>query len=281
MVKIENLVKKYDGFCLECSMEIMPGTVVGIIGKNGAGKSTTIKSILGLVKPDGGSITVFGKDARKLTAKDKLNLGVALAESGFSSYLTITDIIGILKRMYPSFDQPKFKELCEKQGLPMNKRIHDFSTGMKAKLRVLVAMSHDAKLLIMDEPTAGLDVTARNEVLDIIREYLAEDSERCLLISSHISSDLEGLCDEIYMISDGKIVLHEDTDAILGEYAILKVNDTMYEKIEKQYLLSVQKTNFGYICLTKEKQFYHDNYPDMVIENGSIDDLIVMMGQEK
>ncbi len=115
----------------------------------------------------------------------------------------------------------------------------------------------------------------------MLREYLAKEEDRSMLISSHISTDLEGLCDEIYMIHEGRIVLHEDTDVILGEYAILKVNDSMYEKLDKSYLLAQQKTAYGYVCLTTEKQYYRENYPDMVIENGSIDDLIVMMASEK
>lgn len=279
MVRLENVKKIYDGFELDCTMEIPEGTVVGIIGKNGAGKSTTIKSILGLVRPDSGSVKVLGKDVSDLTPEDKMQIGVALAESGFSSYLNVKDICRILKRMYPSFDESWFMAQCKAQGLPKTKRMHEFSTGMKAKLRVLVAMSHDAKLVIMDEPTAGLDVTARNEILDMIREYLAQDTQRSLLISSHISSDLEGICDDIYMIHNGRIVLHEDTDAILGEYAILKINENMYNKIEKQYLLATEKTSYGYACLTKEKQFYQESYPEIVIEKGSIDDLIVMMGK--
>lgn len=280
MVKVNGLVKKYDGFMLDCTMEIREGSVIGIVGKNGAGKSTTIKAMLGLVKPDSGEVTVFGKDVRSLGVEEKNLIGVALAESGFSSYLCVNDISKILKKMFKGFDEKAFLEQCKKQGLPEKKRIHDFSTGMKAKLRVLVAMSHEAKLLIMDEPTAGLDVAARNEILDMIREYLAQDPARSLLISSHISTDLEGMCDEIYMMHDGKIILHEDTDAILGEYAILKVNENMYEKLDKQYLLTSQKTGFGYSCLTKEKQYYRDNYPDMIIENGTIDDLILFMGQK-
>ncbi len=277
MVKVENLIKNYGDFKLEVSLEIPDGAVTGIVGKNGAGKSTTIKSILGLIKPDGGHVTVNGKEASKLTGKDKQEIGVALSDSGFSSFLTVKDITAILKKMYPSFNEDLFRKNCSSQGLPENKQIKDFSTGMKAKLRVLVAMSHNAKLLIMDEPTAGLDVEARNEILDLLREYLLEDENRSILITSHISSDLEGLCDDIYLIHDGKIVLHEDTDAILGNYGILKVSEEAYEKLDKSYILSTQKDHFGYSCFTNEKQFYAENNPNIVIENSGIDDLILMM----
>ena len=148
---------------------------------------------------------------------------------------------------------------------------------MKAKLRVLVAISHKAKLLVLDEPTAGLDVLARNEILDMLRAYLEEDSERSILISSHISSDLEGLCDDIYMIHNGKIILHEDTDTILGKYGVLKVNEEEYAALDKQYLIATKKDKFSYTCLTKEKQFYLENYPNIVVENGNIDEMIVLL----
>ena len=148
---------------------------------------------------------------------------------------------------------------------------------MKAKLKVLVAISHNARLLLLDEPTAGLDVIARDELLDLLRSFMEQDEERSILISSHISSDLESLCDDLYMIHDGKIVLHEDTDVLLSDYALLKVSAEQYETLEKQYILKVKKESFGYCCLTDQKQFYLDNYPQIVIENGTIDNVITMM----
>ncbi|SDB11362.1 ABC transporter ATP-binding protein [Butyrivibrio sp. INlla16] len=277
MVKVDNLVKNYGSFRLDVSMEIPDGTVTGIVGKNGAGKSTTIKSILGLVKPDGGHVTINGKEASKLTAKDKEEIGVALSDSGFSTFLTVKDITAIMKKMYPSFNEEVFRRNCSSQRLPFDKAIKEFSTGMRAKLRVLIAMSHNARILIMDEPTAGLDVEARNDILDLLREYLVEDEKRSILITSHISSDLEGLCDDIYLIHDGKVILHEDTDAILGNYGVLKVNEATYEKLDKSYILSTKKDHFGYACFTNEKQFYAENNPNIVIENSDIDDLILMM----
>ena len=277
MIKINNLEKNYKDFSLSISLEIPEGRVTGLVGRNGAGKSTTIKSILGLVSPDHGNVTVFGKESTKLTAKEKAKIGVALADSGFSTYLTLNDVIAIMKNMYREFDAKSFTEECKRQKLPFDKKLKDFSTGMKAKLRVLVAMSHEAQLLILDEPTAGLDVLARNEILDMLRDYLAKDSTRSLLISSHISSDLEGLCDDIYMINDGKVILHEDTDQILSNYAVIKVDDATFEKLDQKYLLKTKKEAFGYCCLTNEKGYYVENYPNIIVENGNIDDLIIMM----
>ena len=129
----------------------------------------------------------------------------------------------------------------------------------------------------MDEPTAGLDVEARTNILDMLRDYLSEDEERSVIITSHISTDLEGICDDIYLIHDGTIILHEDTDRILDNYAVLKVDEKMYNKLDKSHILSEKKEKFGYVCFTDERQYYSENYPGIVIENGSIDDLIIMM----
>lgn len=277
MLKIENLKKHYDNFFLECSLQVNPGQVTGLIGQNGSGKSTTFKAILDLIHPDSGSITLFGKDNQDITPEDKEKLGVVLSDSGFSGYLRIKDIIPILENMYRQFDSSFFIKQVQRFSLPMDKQIKDFSTGMKAKLKVLVAISHNAQLLILDEPTAGLDVIARDELLDMLREFLEEDDERSILISSHISSDLESLCDDLYMIHDGKIILHEDTDILLSNYALLKVDNKQYEALDKSYILRVKKESYGYSCLTNERQYYLENYPNITIEAGSIDELITMM----
>ena len=277
MLNIQHLKKNYVKFSLDCSLELMPGCVTGLIGQNGAGKSTTFKAILGLISTDGGNITILGKDMKDFTAKDKENLGVVLSDSGFSGYLKIKDIIPILQNMYSKFDKSLFIEQVQRFRLPMNKQIKEFSTGMKAKLNVLVAISHNAKFLILDEPTAGLDVIAREELLEMLREFLEKDEERSILISSHISSDLESLCDDLYMIHDGRIILHEDTDVLLSDYALLKVDADQYDKLDKQFILRSKKEIYGYSCLTNQKQYYIENYPKIAIEKGTIDEVITMM----
>ncbi len=277
MLSINHLRKNYETFSLDCSLELPQGRITGLIGQNGAGKSTTFKAILGLITPDGGEIRIFGKPLEDFTVKDKQQLGVVLSDSGFSGYLTVNDILPVLGSMYKSFDRTFFLQQLEKFQLPRNKKIKEFSTGMKAKLKILAAVSHDARLLILDEPTAGLDVIARDELLEILREFMEQKEERSILISSHISDDLETLCDDLYMIHDGKIILHEDTDLLLSTYGVLKMDETQFQRIDRQYLLRWKRENYGYSCLTDQKQYYMENYPDIAVEKGSIDNVITMM----
>lgn len=282
MLKLEQVKKAYKGFQLDCSMELNTGCVTGLIGKNGAGKSTTFKAILGLISCDSGNIEVFGKPVQELTKQDRERIGVVMADSGFSGYLRIRDLLPVMESLYTRFDKTWFVRNCKKFNLPMDKQIKEFSTGMKRKLQVLAALSHDADLLILDEPTAGLDILAREQLLTLLREYMEKEG-RAILISSHISADLEGFCDDLYMIDEGEIILHEDTDILLSDYAILKVTKEQFNKLDKAWLLRVAKEKYGYSCLTNQKQYYQENYPDIVIEKGSIDELILMMvrGEEK
>lgn len=281
MIEISNIKKNYQNFRLECSLNIAPGRITGIIGANGAGKSTLFKAILGLINLDEGQIKIFGKDSRKLDVHDKEKLGVVLAESGFSEYLKVKALVPILKNMYPDFDKDMFLNKCNNFNIPLNKMIKDLSTGTKAKLKVIVAISHNAEILILDEPTAGLDVITRNEVLDIIRTYMEEEM-RTVIISSHISSDLENLCDDIYMINDGKIILHEDMYKLLDLYGVIKANEEQYKNLKsdtnyKNIILCCEKEKYGYKCITNDRKYIVDNYPEIVIEKGNIDELIMVL----
>jgi len=247
MLSIENFRKRYDDFELDCTMSVEPGQITGIVGANGAGKSTLFKAILGLVKGDSGRITLFGKEPQQLTREDKEKIGVAFTNAGFNEYLRIKDIVPVLSNVYPSFEKEKFLGSCKKLNLSLDKKLKEFSTGMKAKLNVLIAVSHQAPFLILDEPTAGLDVTAREQVLDMIHE--------------------------------GKIILHETMDTILNDYGVIKVTEEQWKKLDKSYLLKKKKESYGYACLTKEKRYYMENHPGVAVENGSLDEVIVMMIQ--
>jgi len=247
-----------------------------LTGISGAGKSTAFKAVLGLIHIDGGNIEILGKNQRNFTTQDKEGLGVVLAESSFNGMLTIKDAAAVMDAMFHKFKKKRFFDKCSQYGLPVEKPLKDFSTGMYAKFKLLAAMSHEARLLILDEPTVGLDSVARKELLDEMRQYMEEEG-RAILISSHISGDLETLCDDIYMIHEGKIILHEDTDVLLDHYALLKADSSQFIHMDKQYILRFREESFGYSCLTDQKQYYVENFPGLVIEKGTIDNVITMM----
>ena len=279
MLEIKGVKKSYGEFQLDCSLNVEKGRITGLVGENGAGKSTLFKTVLGLISYDAGEIKILGKTQEELSEKEKEKeeLGVVLAEAGFTGYLKGKDVEAVLARLYPKFEAEKFHQMCEEYQIPLNKFIKEYSTGMKAKLNLIIALTHQAEFLMLDEPTAGLDVGAREGMLDILRGYMEEKPERSILISSHISSDLEHLCDDIYVIHKGKIVLHEEMDTILEKYAVLKVSEEQYRAMDKRYLLKEKKEVFGIACLTNEKQYYMENYPKIVVESGSLDQVILML----
>lgn len=276
MLKVNKIEKNYKNFHLDCTMEVPVGCITGLIGENGAGKSTTFKAIENLIFLDGGSVKLFGKPHAQLTAQEKQKIGVVLSGSTFSDVYMIKDVVKILEAVYPDFEKEKFLSLVERFRLPKDQKIKEFSTGMKAKLKLFIALCHNASLLILDEPTAGMDVVARDEVLTLLREYMEEDENRAILISSHISGDLEGLCDDIYMIHEGRIVLHEDTDRLLSSYGLLKMTEERFGTVDRSHLLKKKKEAYGYSCLTDEIHYYMENYPDITAEKGSIDEIIMM-----
>ena len=282
LIELKNVCKNYKDFGLNCSIEIKRGMVTGLIGRNGAGKTTVFKALLGLIKTDSGSIFYKGEERNSLGATEREHIGVVLAESFISAYLNAKDVCDILAKAYSTFDRQKFETYCRRFDIPMKKRIKEFSTGMKAKLKLISALCHETELLVLDEPTAGLDVVARDELISLLREYML-DENHSIIVSSHISSDLEGLCDDIYMIDNGEVILHEDTDTLLGEYGIIKVSAEDYTTISKDHILYVKQESFGYRLLTDCRSFYMDNYPGLIIEKGSIDDiiLVIISGQKR
>ena len=280
LVQLDRMKKEYDGFSLELNMEIPENQIIGLIGANGAGKSTTFKLMLGLIRPDEGNVEIFGRNAAEMGAEDKQKIGAEFSDSGFSEYLKVQQLIPIMSRFYPDFQEEEFRGRCERFKIPLNKQIKEFSTGMKAKLNVLLALSHDSRLLILDEPTAGLDVVAREEILDLLREYM-EIPGRSIVISSHISGDLEHFCDDLYMIHEGKIVLIEETepaDFLEGNMGFPQRYQSRNTKPLTKNISACEKMNpFGYSCLTNQKNYYLENYPGIIVEKGSVDEVISML----
>ena len=276
MITLKDVTKHYNDFTLSLSMDIKEGMISAFVGTNGAGKTTTFKAILDLIKIDNGSIKIFDKDHNKLDRSDKEKIGVVLADATFSKELKVKDVIIILETMYHDFDGTFFRQKASDLNLPLDKKLKEFSTGMLVRFKVLCAISHHPKLLLLDEPTAGLDVLARTEILDLLRDHMLKYPDATIIISSHIASDLEAIADDIYLIDDGNIVLHEDLDKVIDDYAIIKVDEDGYRDIDKTYILKIFKDNGVYHLLTDQRNFYIENYPDVVIEKGDIDKLLTM-----
>lgn len=275
MLKMENVVVKYPQFELNCSLEVANGQITGIVGENGAGKTTTFKAILGLTEISSGKILIDGQE--KTRASASMNIGTVLAESFFNELYTVKDIRMILKNFYPTFDAAYFTQLCDNFGLPFKQKYKDFSSGMKAKLKTISALSHGAQLLILDEPTSGLDVSARNEILALLQDYLDQYPESAILISSHISSDLQQVCDDIYYLKNGKVLLHEETDILLDRYGILKVTSEEYPQLAPELLLYQKQQGYGFDVLTSQRNYFLENFPQMVVEKPTIDEILLLM----
>ena len=274
-IKVKNLNKKYEGFELKnISFEIPEGSIVGLIGENGAGKTTTIKSILNIIKSDG-EIQVFGKDIKQNEKEIKSKLGVVLDDSFLSEYLTPKKINSIMKNFYNTWDKELFENYIKLFKLPENKMIKEFSSGMKMKLKIATAISHKPQILILDEPTSGLDPVVRNEILDIFRQFIAEDEKRSILVSTHITTDLEHISDYIMFIKNGEITLNLPTSEILENYGIVKCDEKDFSKISKEDYEYYRKEKYQYEVLVKNKKMIKSKYGISTIDKASIEDIML------
>lgn len=270
MIKLHHVKKTLDDFSVNYDMHIKAGYITGIVGANGAGKTTLMKLIMNFIFPDEGSVSVF--EHQPLQTADKEHIGCVFQNSFYDLSMSIKHIIEINKAMYTNFDEVQFHTYCAAHNVNIESGLSLLSNGALAKLKIFLALSHHAKLLILDEPTLGLDVVSRNEILDILRGYM--DDTRTIIISSHIASDLENLCDDLYFIDQGTIQMHETMDTIQNQYALIKVTDVLYKTLDTSCIQSIKKESYGYSCLTNQKPFYLENYKDVIIENASIDDLL-------
>ena len=274
-IKVKNLNKKYEGFELKnISFEIPEGSIVGLIGENGAGKTTTIKSILNIINSEG-EIQVLGKDIKQNEKEIKSKLGVVLDDSFLSEYLTPKKINSIMKDFYNTWDKKLFEKYIKIFKLPENKMIKDFSSGMKMKLKIATAISHKPQILILDEPTSGLDPIVRNEILDIFRQFIAEDETRSILISTHITTDLEHISDYIMFIKNGEITLNLPTSEILENYGIVKCDEKDFSKISKEDYDYYRKEKYQYEVLVKNKKMIKSKYGISTIDKVSIEDIML------
>lgn len=244
-LEIKNLSKRYKNFKIEnLSFEIKGGSIVGLIGENGAGKSTVIKSILGIVYPDGGRILFDGKNMQNLTREERQKIAFVLDDVGLPEELTLAMLKNVLPKVFAKWNGDEYCRLLKKLELPDNVPIKNFSKGMKMKAAIAVALSHESELLILDEPTSGLDPVVRDEILSMLYDYNNSEN-RAVLISSHITSDLEKLCDYIVYLHKGEIVINEEKDALLSKYAVYGIDKSQLNELDKSAVLKVIERDYG------------------------------------
>ena len=278
IIEIKNLVKKYDNkFTLgSIDLEIPSGVIVGLIGENGAGKTTLIKSILNILKIDEGNIKIFNKDFNKEENNIKEDIGVVLDNMFFPEILTPKDINIVMKDIYKKWDEELFKKYLNDFGLNINKQIKTMSKGMRKKLEIATSLSHHPKLLILDEPTSGLDPVVRNEVLDIFLDFI-QDEEHTILLSTHITSDLEHIADKIIFINKGKILLDKNRDDLLDNYGILKCDIDSFDTISKEDIIVYKKNKYNYEILVDNISKIKKKYKNCIVDKITLEELMVLM----
>lgn len=278
IIEIKNLVKKYDNkFTLgSIDLEIPSGVIVGLIGENGAGKTTLIKSILNILKIDEGNIKIFNKDFNKEENTIKEDIGVVLDNMFFPEILTPKDINIVMKDIYKKWDEELFKKYLNDFGLNINKQIKTMSKGMRKKLEIATSLSHHPKLLILDEPTSGLDPVVRNEVLDIFLDFI-QDEEHTILLSTHITSDLEHIADKIIFINKGKILLDKNRDDLLDNYGILKCDIDSFDTISKEDIIVYKKNKYNYEILVDNISKIKKKYKNSIVDKITLEELMVLM----
>lgn len=258
MLSIRDLKKHYENFDIEnVSFDIPKGAVVGLIGENGAGKSTVIKCILGAVHPDDGQILFDGKEIRETCRKDRQKIAFVFDDTGLPLELDLGMLDKVLCRIYDKWDTAKFRSLIREFSLPRDKMLKDFSKGMKMKAAIAVAFSYDSDVLILDEPTSGLDPVVRDEIIEMIYNY-NQNGDRSVLLSSHITADLEKICDYIVYIHEGRIIFNEEKDELLNRYAIYSIEDKHLRELNKSAFIKVLKREYRTEILAQKDKMPKD-----------------------
>ena len=272
-LELHGLEKHYKDFTLgPLDLTLPGGTICGLIGENGAGKSTTIKLILDMVQRDGGTVTILGRDNRENLVQTKEDIGVVMGSDGIPLCLNAEQVGNVMAGIYHNWDNAAYMDYCQRFDLPPKKKYKDYSTGMKMKLCIAVALSHHAKLLLLDEATNGLDPVVRDDVVELLLDF-ARDEEHSILISSHIVSDLEKLCDTIAFLHKGKLLLCEDKDALREEYALWHGTESQLEELAPAAVVSRRVTPYGAEALVRRE----DVPAGSALTPVSIEELFVMM----
>lgn len=279
-LEVKGLYKRYVDFSLKnISFSLPVGTITGLVGRNGAGKTTTIKSILGAVRPDSGEIRILGQERSTETMQE---IGVVYDECCFSELLKLTQIDSVLRSIYRNWSTDVFLGLCEKYGLPQDKKIKTFSRGMKQKLSIAAALSHSPKLLLLDEPTGGLDPVAREEILSDLQEFV-EDGTHTVLLSTHITTDLDGIADQIMVLSNGEMKLNQNKDILFEEYCILKGSPEQLRTLDTADVLGVRENAYSFEVLCKDRANMTQKYPALTCDRIDIERILILLegGEQK
>lgn len=275
-LELKNVSKAYRDFQLgDISFVLPSGCIMGLIGENGAGKSTTIKLILDMVRRDSGEISILGKDNQNDFCRVKEEIGVVLDEAYFPESITAREVNAIMKHTYHHWDESQYFDYLRRFSLPDKKSFKEFSRGMKMKLAIAVALSHHARLLILDEPTSGLDPIVRDEIVDLFYEFTREESHS-ILISSHIVSDLEKLCDYIAFLHRGKLLFCEEKDRLLEQYGILRCSKSEFQSIPSGAVGGFRDSGYGIEALVERQKIPFG----LAVDTPGIEDIIVFMAKQ-
>ena len=269
-IELRDLEKHYRDFDLRISLTLPQGCILGLVGENGAGKSTTIRMLLGMTRPDGGSLQVLGQPQA-----DKEQIGVVLDEPAFPECLTAKQVGKVMAGIFRSWDKAAYEGYLKKLGLPESKSFKEFSRGMKMKLSIAVALSHHPRLLVLDEPTSGLDPVVRDEVVEIFADF-ARQEDHSVLISSHIVSDLEKLCDYVAFLHKGRLLLCEERDALREEYGLAQLSKADFEALDPAAVVGSRRSPYGVSAILRRS----DAPAGLQLESVSIEDLFILMVKE-
>lgn len=275
VINLQGVSKKINGFSInDMNLQIEKGMVTGFVGENGAGKSTTIKLIMNLLKPDEGDVKIFGLDYRQHEKEIKERIGFVYDSNIFFEGMNLKDIKRVIAPAYPQWDDALFNDYINRFELPMNRSIKNFSKGMQMKASIALALSHHAELIVMDEPTAGLDPIFRRELLDLLQELMV-DSNQTIFFSTHITTDLDRIADYIALIQNGKLLFNQNTEQLADEYAIVKGRNDLLDPDTEKYFINIKQTNNGFTALTNQKSAIIDVFEDEVlIERATLEDIM-------
>ncbi len=276
ILQIEKLTKNYPGFCLDSiSFSIPKGAIVGLIGANGAGKTTTIKLILHAIEKDSGEVSVFGKDHLAYEKEIKQEIGVVQDECRLPLMFTASDIEAVMKKIYRNWEHEQYWALIQKFDLPHNQMISSFSKGMKIKMNFAVALAHRAKLLLLDEATSGLDPVMRDDVLDLLLDFV-QDEENSVLFSSHITSDLSKIADHIAFLHEGKLLFYKAKDDLIYHYGLVHCGCELFRQFDKADILAWRKQDYEYQILVADRDAVSRKYGGCVIDPATLDDIMLL-----